>query len=183
MSVRVAINGFGRIGRCALRCAHERKADVEVMVAVNDITDARTLAALLARDSVYGSFPGHVQAGQGSILVDDVEILALAEPDPEALPWSELAVDVVMESTGRLRTRAAAAEHLDAGASKVIVSAPMKGEEPADANIVLGVNFDTYDPERHHVITNASCTTNCLAPVAKVLHEAVGIRYRSSTVA
>ncbi|HTZ64903.1 MAG TPA: type I glyceraldehyde-3-phosphate dehydrogenase [Solirubrobacteraceae bacterium] len=176
MSVRVAINGFGRIGRGVLRCAHERRADLEV-VAVNDLVDASTLAALLERDSVYGRFPGTVLAREGSIVVDDTEIPALAEADAGALPWSELGVDVVIESTGRLRTRAAAARHLRAGARKVILSAPIKGDEPADANVVLGVNFETYDPERHHIITNASCTTNCLAPVAKVLHETVGIRH------
>jgi glyceraldehyde 3-phosphate dehydrogenase len=176
MSVRVAINGFGRIGRGVLRCAHERGADLEG-VAINDLVEASTLAALLERDSVYGRFPASVRAGQGSIIVDDREILALAEPDADALPWSRLGVDVVIESTGRLRTRAAAARHLIAGAQKVILSAPIKGEEPADANVVLGVNFETYDPEHHQIITNASCTTNCLAPVAKVLHETVGIRH------
>jgi glyceraldehyde 3-phosphate dehydrogenase len=177
MPVRVGINGFGRIGRGVLRCAHERGADLEI-VAVNDVAHVGTLAALLARDSVYGRFPGHVQAKEGSIQIDDTEVLALAEREPAALPWRELGVDVVIESTGRFRTRAAAAEHLNAGARKVIITAPMKGDEPADANLVLGVNFDhAYDPERHHLITNASCTTNCLAPVAKVLHESVGIRH------
>jgi glyceraldehyde 3-phosphate dehydrogenase len=176
MPIRVGINGFGRIGRGVLRCAHELGADLEI-VAVNDVTNVDTLAALLARDSVYGRFPGRVRAGNGSIWIDDTEVLALAEREPAALRWGELGVDVVIESTGRFRTRAAAAKHLSAGARKVIITAPIKGDEPADANIVLGVNDDAYDPERHHVITNASCTTNCLAPVAKVLHESVGIRH------
>jgi glyceraldehyde 3-phosphate dehydrogenase (phosphorylating) len=177
MSVKVAINGFGRIGRGFLRSALERDANIEV-VAVNDVADAATLAALLRRDSVYGRFPGTVTAGDGTLAIDDSEIRALSEAEPSALPWGELGVDVVVESTGRFRTRAAAAQHLDAGARKVIISAPAKGSQPADATVVLGVNFDeVYDPDAHHVITNASCTTNCLAPVAKVLHEAVGIRH------
>jgi glyceraldehyde 3-phosphate dehydrogenase (phosphorylating) len=177
MPVRVGINGFGRIGRCVLRSAYERDSELEI-VAVNDLADAPTLAALLARDSVYGRFPAPVRAGAGTIHVGEREVLALSEPDPAAMPWGQLGVDVVLESTGRFRTRAAAAGHLAAGAAKVILSAPVKGAEPADADVVLGVNFDsTYDPERHHVITNASCTTNCLAPVAKVLHETVGIRH------
>jgi glyceraldehyde 3-phosphate dehydrogenase (phosphorylating) len=177
MPARIGINGFGRIGRGVVRCAYERDADVEI-VAVNDVADARTLAALLARDSVYGRFPGCVQAGEGRIAVDGAQIAVLNEREPSGVPWGELGVDVVIESTGRFRTRAAAAEHLAAGARKVIVSAPIKGSEPADANVVLGVNFDeVYDPERDHVITNASCTTNCLAPVAMVLHETVGIRH------
>ena len=177
MSVHVAINGFGRIGRALLRSAHERAADIQI-VAVNDVADAATLAALLRHDSVYGRFPGSVEEADGALIVDGDEIRVLAEPDPAKLPWGELGVDVVMESTGRFRTRAAAAQHLAAGAQKVIISAPAKGDEPADATVVLGVNFDeTYDPAAHHVITNASCTTNCLAPVAKVLHETVGIRH------
>ena len=177
MPVRVGINGFGRIGRCVLRSAWESGADLEI-VAVNDVTDAPTLASLLARDSVYGRFPAPVRAGEGALEIGGREVRVLAEREPAALPWRELGVDVVIESTGRFRTRAAAAEHLAAGAQKVIVSAPIKGGEPADANVVLGVNFDqVYDPERHHVITNASCTTNCLAPVAKVLHETAGIRH------
>ncbi len=177
MSVRVGINGFGRIGRCVLRNAFERDSDLEI-VAVNDLADAATLASLLARDSVYGRFPAPVRATDGAILVGEREVRVLATAEPAELPWRELGVDVVIESTGRFRTRSAAAEHLAAGAQKVILSAPAKGAEPADANVVLGVNFEqVYDPERHHVITNASCTTNCLAPVAKVLHETVGIRH------
>jgi glyceraldehyde 3-phosphate dehydrogenase len=177
MPVRVAINGFGRIGRGFLRSVRELDADVEV-VAVNDVADAETLAALLRHDSVYGAFPDQVVARNGGIAVSESEIRFLSEPDPTGLPWSELGVEVVIESTGRFRTRSDAAKHLDAGARKVILSAPAKGSEPADANVVLGVNFETaYDPDEHHIITNASCTTNCLAPVAMVLHETVGIRH------
>jgi glyceraldehyde 3-phosphate dehydrogenase len=177
MPVKVAINGFGRIGRGFLRSSVERGADIEV-VAVNDVADAATLAALLRHDSVYGRFPGNVGVSEETISVDGSELRVFSEPEPASLPWADLGVDVVVESTGRFRTRAAAAQHLDAGARKVIISAPAKGSEPADATVVLGVNFDeVYDPEAHDVITNASCTTNCLAPVAKVLHEAVGIRH------
>ncbi len=177
MSVRVAINGFGRVGRCALRAAHEHDLDLEV-VAINDIGDPEMMAALLARDSVYGPFPGTVELVDGHLLIDgEHEIRVLSERDPSSLPWGELGVDVVIESTGQLRTRADAAKHLEAGAKKVIISAPAKGDEPADATLVLGVNFDTvYDPEVHTIVTNASCTTNCLAPVAKVLSETVGIK-------
>jgi glyceraldehyde 3-phosphate dehydrogenase len=176
MPTRVAINGFGRIGRGVVRAIAERDTDLEV-VAVNDVADTATLAHLLAYDSIYGVFPGPVRARDGVIEVDGLEIRALAERDPAALPWAELGVDVVIESTGRFRTRPEAALHLDAGARKVLLSAPIKGAEPADANIVLGVNDGDYDPERHQIITNASCTTNCLAPVAMVLHETVGIRH------
>ncbi len=177
MPVRVAINGFGRIGRAVLRIAHDRPRDVEV-VAVNDLTDATTLAALLARDSIYGAFPGSVTATEDALVVDGRRIRVLSEPDPADLPWEELGAEVVIEATGRFRTREAAARHLAAGARKVILSAPAKGDEPADANVVLGVNFDeAYDPARHDVITNASCTTNCLAPVAMVLHELAGISH------
>jgi glyceraldehyde 3-phosphate dehydrogenase len=177
MPVRVAINGFGRVGRSVLRAAHEQGANVEI-VAVNDLVDAGTLAHLLKYDSVYGRFPGDVRLDQGNIAIDGVHVRTLAEADPLALPWNELGVDVVIESTGGLRTRAGAAQHLEAGARKVIISAPAKGSEPADATLVLGVNFDqVYDAGAHHVVSNASCTTNCLAPVAKVLHESVGIRH------
>jgi glyceraldehyde 3-phosphate dehydrogenase len=176
MPVRVAINGFGRIGRSVLRIAHERGADIEI-VAVNDVADARTLAALLARDSVYGRFPAIVDHDGDHLYVDGSAVRVLSTGDPAELPWEALGVDVAIEATGRFRTREDAERHLRAGASKVILSAPMKGDQPADANIVLGVNFDSYDPERHHVLTNASCTTNCLAPVAKVLHDSVGINH------
>ncbi len=181
MPVRVAINGFGRVGRCVLRAAHEQGADIEV-VAINDLVDAATLAHLLKYDSVYGPFPGEVAADAEDIVIDGAEVRTLAEADPLALPWEELEVDVVIESTGALRTRAGAAQHLEAGARKVIISAPAKGSEPPDATLVLGVNFDdVYDPETHHVVSNASCTTNCLAPVAMVLHNAVGIEHGQMT--
>ncbi len=177
MPVRVAINGFGRVGRCFLRAACEKDADVEV-VAVNDLVEAGTLAHLIKYDSVFGRFPKDVVATDGGIDIDGRTVRVLAEADPRGLPWEELGVEVVIESTGRYRTRAAAAQHLEAGARKVIISAPAKGAEPPDATVVLGVNFDeTYDPESHRIISNASCTTNCLAPVAKVLHGTVGIRH------
>jgi glyceraldehyde 3-phosphate dehydrogenase len=181
MPVRVAINGFGRVGRCVMRAAYEQGADIEV-VAVNDLVDAATLAHLLRYDSVYGRFPGEVAVQGGDIAVDGVVVRTLAESDPLGLPWEALGVEVVIESTGRLRTRAGAAQHLEAGARKVIVSAPGKGAEPVDATLVLGVNFaEVYDGEAHHVVSNASCTTNCLAPVAQVLHDVVGIRHGHMT--
>ena len=174
MSVRVAINGFGRTGRCTLRAAHERGADIEV-VAVNDLMDAGTLAHLLRHDSVFGRFPGAVEATDSGLRIDDRSIAVFAEADPADLPWGDLGVDVVIESSGRFRTREGAGKHLSAGARKVIVSAPAK--DP-DVTVALGVNFDeAYDPERHQIISNASCTTNCLAPVAKVLHAELGIRH------
>ena len=177
MPVRVAINGFGRIGRAFVRSASERGADVEV-VAVNDVADAATLTALLRHDSVYSRYPGDVESRDGVIVIDGREVRVLSELDPGALPWEQLGVEVVIESTGLFTKRPDAAKHLEAGARKVIISAPAKGDEGADVNVVLGVNFDeAYDPAAHHVLTNASCTTNCLAPVAKVLHEAVGIRH------
>jgi glyceraldehyde 3-phosphate dehydrogenase len=177
MPTRVAINGFGRIGRAVTRIAFDRGADLEI-VAVNDLADAAVLGQLLALDSVYGRFGRDVEVSDGAIAIDGAEIRTLAEPDLERLPWDDLGVDVVIESTGRFRTRELAARHLARGARKVILSAPAKGTEPADANVVLGVNFEqAYDAERHHVITNASCTTNCLAPIAKVLHDTVGIRH------
>jgi glyceraldehyde 3-phosphate dehydrogenase len=172
MPVRVGINGFGRIGRNVFRAAHESGADIEI-VAVNDITDTKTLAHLLKYDSVYGPFPGTVEVGEGSLTIDGREVKTLAEKDPAALPWDDLGVDVVIESTGFFTKRADAAKHLEAGAKKVIISAP--ATEP-DVTVVLGVNFDdAYDPDNHDVISNASCTTNCLAPLAKVLHDEIGI--------
>jgi glyceraldehyde 3-phosphate dehydrogenase len=172
MAVRVAINGFGRIGRNLLRAAHEAGSELEI-VAVNDITDQATLAHLLQYDSIYGRFPGSVEAGDGAIVVDGSEIKVLSETDPGALPWGSLEIDVVVESSGRFRVRADAAKHLEAGAHKVIISAPAK--DP-DITVALGVNFDdAYDPDAHDIISNASCTTNCLAPVAKVIHETAGI--------
>jgi glyceraldehyde 3-phosphate dehydrogenase len=178
MPTRVAINGFGRIGRAVLRSAIEREAELD-FVAVNDVADADVLAHLLTLDSVYGRFAHPVRVEDGAIVVAGRRIAVLAERDPHALPpWGELGADVVIEATGRFRTRADAALHIDAGARKVILSAPAKGSEPVDANLVLGVNFDqVYDPARHHIVSNASCTTNCLATVAKVLHERVGIRH------
>src|SRR3954451_24811113 len=173
MSVRVGINGFGRIGRNVFRAAHESSADVEI-VAVNDITDAGTLAHLLKYDSVYGRFPGEVEQAGDGLSIDGREVKVLAERDPAALPWGGLGVDVVIESTGLFTKRDDAAKHLEAGAKKVITSAP--ATEP-DVTVALGVNFDdVYEPDNHHVISNASCTTNCLAPVAKVLHESIGIK-------
>ncbi len=172
MSVKVAVNGFGRIGRNLYRAAYEAGRDLE-FVAVNDITDAATLAHLLKYDSILGRFPGSVEAREAAIAVDGHEIKVLAETDPAALPWDELGVEVVIESTGRFTKREDATKHLKAGARKVIISAP--ATDP-DVTVALGVNFERdYDPDNHHIISNASCTTNCLAPVAKVLHEAVGI--------
>ncbi|HUI37396.1 MAG TPA: glyceraldehyde 3-phosphate dehydrogenase NAD-binding domain-containing protein, partial [Gaiellaceae bacterium] len=160
MGVRVAINGFGRVGRAAFRAAHERDADLE-FVAINDLADGAQLAHLLRRDSVYGRFPGDVEVSGDVLGVDGHEVPLFHEADPADLPWRRLGVDVVLECTGRFRTRVGAARHLYAGARKVVVSAPMK--DP-DATVVLGVNFDdAYDPELHHVVSNASCTTNCLA--------------------
>jgi glyceraldehyde 3-phosphate dehydrogenase len=174
MSVRVAINGFGRTGRAMFRAAHEREADIE-WVAINDVADPEMLAQLLRHDTVYGPFPGEVEALEDALVVDGRRIEAPSVSDPAALPWAELGVDVVVESTGRFRARADAEKHLDAGAAKVIISAPAK--DP-DVTVALGVNFDeAYDPESHRIVSNASCTTNCLAPVAKVLHEALGIRH------
>jgi len=178
MPIRVGINGFGRIGRNAFRAARARgeELDAEIeWVAVNDLTDAATLAHLLRFDSILGPYPGTVVAVDGALEVDGRELKVLAERDPSALPWGELGVDVVLESTGLFTDREAAAEHLAQGASKVIISAPAK--DP-DVTVVLGVNFDeAYDRESHDVISNASCTTNCLAPVAKVVNDTVGIRH------
>ena len=171
MPVKVGINGFGRIGRNIFRAAHAAEADLD-FVAVNDITDPAMLAHLLKYDSILGRFPGEVEAGDDAITVDGKQIKVLAERDPAALPWGDLSAEVVIESTGLFTARDDAAKHLEAGAKKVIISAPAKG---ADFTVALGVNFDAYDPAEHHVISNASCTTNCLAPVAKVIHEAVGI--------
>ena len=172
--VKVGINGFGRIGRNMFRAAYEAGAEIEI-VAVNDIADLPTLAHLLKYDSILGRFPGEVAEGDGSLVVDGNEIKVLAERDPAALPWSELGVEVAIESTGLFTKRDDASKHLDAGARKVIISAP--ATEP-DVTVALGVNFERdYDPDNHHIISNASCTTNCLAPVAKVLHEAVGIEH------
>jgi glyceraldehyde 3-phosphate dehydrogenase len=172
MAVRVGINGFGRIGRNLFRAAYEAGTDLE-FVAVNDITDPETLAHLLKYDSILGRFPGRVEPREDAIAVDGTEIKVLSERDPAALPWGDLGAEVVIESTGLFTKREAAAKHLEAGARKVIISAP--ATDP-DVTVALGVNFDSaYDPDAHHIISNASCTTNCLAPVAKVIHDAVGI--------
>lgn len=170
----VGINGFGRVGRAAFRAARERDLELD-WVGINDLADPQALAHLLKYDSVYGRFPGTVEAGNGVIRIDETEIPVFSEPDPGSIPWGDLGAGIVIEATGRFRSRAAAAKHLESGARKVIVSAPVK---EADATVVLGVNFEqVYDPEAHEVLSNASCTTNCLAPVAKVLHDAVGIRH------
>jgi glyceraldehyde 3-phosphate dehydrogenase len=172
MALKVGINGFGRIGRNVVRAGYARDADVD-WVAVNDITDTKTLAHLFKWDSILGPFPGDVEATDTGIAIDGKELRVFSERDPAALPWSDVGAEVVIESTGLFTDRESASKHLAAGARKVIVSAPAK--DP-DVTVALGVNFDeAYDPDNHHVISNASCTTNCLAPVAKVIHEAFGI--------
>jgi glyceraldehyde 3-phosphate dehydrogenase (phosphorylating) len=173
MSVRVGINGFGRIGRNVLRAGLAKDTDIE-WVAVNDITDNATLGHLLKYDSILGPFAGSIDVRDDGLLVDGIEIKVLAERDPADLPWKDLGVDVVLESTGFFTGRDDAAKHLEAGAKKVVISAPGKGE---DITVVLGVNDDKYDKAKHDVISNASCTTNCLAPAAKVAHETVGIKH------
>jgi glyceraldehyde 3-phosphate dehydrogenase len=171
MSTRVGINGFGRIGRQSLKALIERAPDIEV-VAVNDLVDAEMNALLFKHDSTYGAYPGEVAAGDSSIVIDGREIKILAERDPANLPWGDLGVDIVLESTGLFTDAEKAKAHIAAGAQKVIISAPAKHE---DITIVLGVNEDRYDPATHHVISNASCTTNCLAPAAKVVHDLLTI--------
>jgi len=171
VSTRVAINGFGRIGRNVLRAAYARGADIEV-VAINDLTDPKTLAHLLRYDSVLGRFDYAVEVTDGGIAIDGKEIRILSERDPAALPWKDLDVPVVLESTGFFTDRDGAGKHLQAGASKVVISAP--ATDP-DVTLVLGVNDGDYDPASHHIISNASCTTNCLAPVAKILLDDFGI--------
>ena len=172
MALKAGINGFGRIGRNVFRAAHAQGADID-WVGVNDITDTKTLAHLLKYDSILGRFPGEIDHTDDAIVVDGKELKVFSERDPADLPWSDAGADVVIESTGLFTDRDSAAKHLDAGAKKVIVSAPAKG---VDATVVLGVNFeDAYDRENHTVISNASCTTNCLAPVAKLLHDEFGI--------
>ncbi len=173
MPVRVGINGFGRIGRNVFRAAQAAGADIE-WVAVNDLTDNETLAHLLRYDSILGPYPETVELSDKGLTVDGNEIIVLEERDPAQLPWADLGVDVVLECTGFFTKRDDAAKHLDAGAKKVIISAPASGE---DITVVLGVNFDDYDKDEHHVISNASCTTNCLAPFAKTIHDAVGIKH------
>jgi len=170
MSLRVAINGFGRIGRNFLRTSWRNK-ELEI-IAINDLTDAKTLAHLLRYDSVHGIFDAEIKTSDGSIVIDGKEIKVFAVTEPEKLPWNDLGIDVVIESTGRFVDRLSATKHLDAGAKWVIISAPAK--EP-DATICMGVNEEILDPAKHKIISNASCTTNCLAPVAKVLHSEFGI--------
>jgi glyceraldehyde 3-phosphate dehydrogenase len=172
MAIRVGINGFGRIGRQSLKAILDRhSSDLEV-VAINDLTDTQTNAHLLKYDSTYGRFPGKVEATENSLIVNGHKLQVIAQKDPAQIPWADLGVQVVIESTGFFTDAAKAAAHLQAGAKKVIISAPAKGE---DLTVVLGVNDHMYDPEKHHVISNASCTTNCLAPTAKVLNDAFGI--------
>jgi glyceraldehyde 3-phosphate dehydrogenase (phosphorylating) len=169
--LKAGINGFGRIGRNVFRAAHAQGADID-WVGVNDITDTKTLAHLLKYDSILGRFPGTVDHTDDALIVDGKELKVFAERDPAKLPWSDLGAEVVIESTGLFTKREDAAKHLDAGAKKVIISAPATGP---DATLCLGVNFDAYDKESHTVISNASCTTNCLAPVAMLLNEEFGI--------
>ena len=174
MAVRVGINGFGRIGRNVFRAAYEQGADIE-WVGANDITDPKTTAHLLKYDSNYGPFPGQVEATDNGFKVDGKEIRLFAERDPAALPWGDLGAEVVIESTGLFTDRENASKHLEAGAKKVLISAP--ATEP-DVTVALGVNFaEVYDRDKHNVVSNASCTTNCLAPIAKVLHDTIGIKH------
>jgi glyceraldehyde 3-phosphate dehydrogenase len=174
MATRVGINGFGRIGRQVLRAAKEQGvADLD-FVAVNDLTDTRTLAHLFKYDSVHRTYDGDVTAGEGSITVDGDEIRILSEKDPANLPWKDLGVDIVLESTGRFTNAPDARKHITGGARKVVISAPAKGE---DITLVLGVNSDKYDGSKHHIVSNASCTTNCLVPMVKVIRDAFGFRH------
>jgi glyceraldehyde 3-phosphate dehydrogenase len=174
MPVSVGINGFGRIGRNVFRAAHAQGAEIG-WLAVNDLVDPPTIAHLLKYDSILGPFPGTVEVTDTGLRVDGTDIRVLAERDPAALPWGDLGAEIVIESTGLFTDRENAAKHLDAGAKKVVISAPATNP---DVTVVLGVNFEqAYDPEGHEVISNASCTTNCLAPVAKVLHDTVGIKH------
>ena len=174
MAIRAAINGFGRIGRNVLRCAkQEGNSDID-FVAVNDLTSTHTLAHLLKYDSVHGRYPGSIEVSGDGLVIDGEEIKVLSERDPAALPWADLGVDIVIESTGVFRDHASASKHIEAGARKVIISAPGKNE---DVTIVLGVNQERYNPHSHHIISNASCTTNCLAPVVRVLSDEFGFRH------
>jgi len=172
MTTRVGINGFGRIGRQSLKAIIERAPGVEV-VAVNDLVSTELNALLFKHDSTYGAYPGSVEHTDSSLIVDGKEVKVLSEKDPAQLPWGDLGVEIVIESTGRFTDATAAAGHLKGGARKVLISAPAKNE---DVTIVLGVNEDQYDSSKHHVISNASCTTNCLAPAAKVVHDGWGIK-------
>ncbi len=171
MAIRVGINGFGRIGRQVVRAARLHGVDDIEFVAVNDLTDTRTLAHLFKYDSVHRTYRGDVRAGDGKISIDGKDVKVLAEKEPSKLPWKDLGVDIVLESTGRFTDASAARKHLDAGAKKVIISAPAKGE---DLTIVLGVNEQKYDNAKHHIVSNASCTTNCLVPMVKVVRDNFG---------
>ena len=173
MAVKVAINGFGRIGRLVYR--HSVRNDDIDIVAVNDLTDPKTLAHLLKYDSVHGKFPGDVRVEGDSIAAGGDSFRVLSQPDPGKLPWNDMGVELVVESTGLFRTWEKAAKHIDAGAGKVLLSAPAKGDRGADLTVVWGVNHDLYDPDEHRIVSTASCTTNCLAPVAKVLNDSFGI--------
>ena len=176
MAIRVGINGFGRIGRQVLRAAKEQGvADLD-FVAINDLTDTRTLAHLLKYDSVHGQYPGDVESGAESITVDGDEIKVLTHKDPSQLPWRDLGVDIVLESTGRFTNSEDARKHIHAGAKKVVISAPAKGE---DITIVMGINSDKYDPAKHHIVSNASCTTNCLVPMVQVIRDNFGFVHGS----
>ena len=172
MATRIGINGFGRIGRLTLRAVLQRHSGQLEVAAINDLTDTKTNAHLLKWDSTYGAYPGNVEAGGDVILIDGKEVKALAESNPENIPWRDYGIDIVIESTGRFTDATKAAAHQKGGAKKVLISAPARNE---DLTIVLGVNEDQYDRERHHIISNASCTTNCAAPVVKVLHQNFGV--------
>ncbi len=172
MTTRVAINGFGRIGRQVFKALQERYRDDIQVVAINDLVDVETNAHLLKYDTNYGRYPGNVEVQGGNLVVDGQTIQVFAQRDPAQLPWGDLGIDIVIESTGVFREREKAAKHLEAGAKKVIITAPAKGP---DITIVLGVNQDQYDPASHHIVSNASCTTNCLAPAAKVVNDNFGI--------
>ena len=174
MAIRVGINGFGRIGRQVLRAAKQQGVVDLDFVAVNDLTDTKTLAHLFKYDSVHRTYEGDVQAGEGSITVDGDEVKIFAEKDPAKLPWGDLGVDIVLESTGRFTDADKAGAHMQGGAKKVIISAPAKGE---DLTIVMGVNSDKYDPAAHHIVSNASCTTNCLVPMVKVIDDTFGFKH------
>ena len=173
MTTKIAINGFGRIGRCVTRALFAREVKELELVGINDLTDAKTLAHLLQHDSVHGRFPLPVRAADNGLVVGDKHIPIYAEKDPSALPWKSLGVDVVMECTGIFRNKEGASKHLSAGASRVIISAP--GGSDIDGTFCVGINHEQYNPEAHRIVSNASCTTNCLAPLAKVLHENYGI--------
>jgi len=176
MARKIAINGFGRIGRCVLRALKEQGTHDLDVVAINDLTDAKTLAHLLRHDSVHGRFDADVKVTEKGLNVAGDEIAVFAEKDPAKLPWKALGVDVVLECTGRFTDAAGCGKHLEAGAKRVLLSAPTKGEEDKDIlTLVYGVNHTSYDPSKHRILSNASCTTNCLAPMAKVLHESFGI--------